>query len=69
MSNTLTTKEKKLLEKWVDKGLVYLIMNNDEGCYQIAVKEGKKKDPSTDEFFEPEVVEYRGEDDWEDWSE
>lgn len=67
--NTLTDKEKKQLEKWIDSGVVYVIENNDEGCYQIAVREGKKKAPATDEVFEPQTVSYNSENDWEDYSE
>ena len=67
MSKTLTDKEKKLLEKWIDKEQIYLIMNNEEGCYQIAVRNGKKKHAGLDYICnEPNVVEYNGEgDDWE----
>ena len=68
MSNTLTDKEKKLLEKWVNKGIVYITIDNDEGYNFISVREGKRKNPS-DERYEPETLEYNSEDDWEDLSE
>ena len=68
MSKTLTDKEKKLLEKWVNKGMVYITIDNDEGYNFISVREGKKKNPS-DERYEPETLEYNSEDDWEDLSE
>ena len=68
MSKTLTDKEKKLLEKWVSKGMVYITIDNDEGYNFISVREGKKKNPS-DERYEPETLEYNSEDDWEDMSE
>ena len=67
MSNTLTDKEKKLLENWVNKGKVYITIDNDEGCNFISVREGKKKNPS-DERYEPETLEYNSEDDWDDLS-
>ena len=68
MSNTLTDKEKKQLEKWVSKGLVYITIDNDEGYNFISVREGKKKNPS-DERYEPESLIYYSEDNWEDMSE
>ena len=52
-----------LIQKLVDKGILYLIENNKEGCYQLAYREGKVCDATTDPSWELDIEEYNDFDD------
>lgn len=48
-------KEIQLLEKLWKSGRIYLIENNDQGCFQLAYREGEEADPENDEMWELDV--------------
>jgi len=54
-----------LIQKLVDDGILYLIENNKEGCYQLAYREGEVCDATTDPCWELDVEEYNDFDDEE----
>ena len=51
-------KEEQLIEKLWKQGKIYLVENNNEGCFQLALQEGSEPDPANDPVWELEVVEY-----------
>lgn len=55
---TLNKEERELLNNWIENGLIYLIENNNEGCYQIGIRDGKINNPAEDDVIEIEAIEY-----------
>jgi len=50
----------QLIEKLYQEGKLYLVENHKQGCFQLALKQGKKAKPANDPVWELDIKDYYG---------